>query len=147
MLQQSGRTWQGRTPARRSTDHGYHAHNRADRTDRATHGGAHSTAQTPGPTSGQTSGLPPGLPPGTPHARPHGTADRGTAYAAHAAGAHPDALPSFREARREALEAFEHAYLATLYEAVGGDIRQACSLSNLSRARLYELLRKHAIME
>jgi DNA-binding NtrC family response regulator len=84
---------------------------------------------------------------GPSHGRPHDTADEAAAYATHAGGAHPDALPSFREARREALEAFEHAYLATLYEAVGGDIRQACSLSNLSRARLYELLRKHAIME
>lgn len=59
---------------------------------------------------------------------------------------HPHALHSFREARREAVEGFERAYLAKLYAAARGDVRHACALSNLSRARLYELLRKYGIM-
>lgn len=95
-------------------------------------------------------------PPATPHEQasydgPHTTAGQGAPYTTRAPNAHPnahpDALHSFREARREVLESFERAYLTMLYDTVRGDIRQACSLSNLSRARLYELLRKHAIMQ
>lgn len=136
MLPQSSRPWQGRTPARRSTDVTHHGmHDRAGKMAHGVANGAAPSYASHGPSQGPS------------HGRPHDTADEAASYATHVGGAHPDALPSFREARREALEAFEHAYLATLYEAVGGDIRQACSLSNLSRARLYELLRKHAIME
>lgn len=61
-------------------------------------------------------------------------------------GSHPLSLPSFREGRREALEMFERTYLAKLHSTARGDIRQACALSNLSRARVYELFRKYGIM-
>ncbi|WP_353117799.1 sigma-54 dependent transcriptional regulator [Nitratidesulfovibrio sp.] len=54
-------------------------------------------------------------------------------------------LPSFREGRREALEAFEQTYLANLHAVAKADIRQAGALSNLSRARVYELYRKYNI--
>lgn len=56
-------------------------------------------------------------------------------------------FPTFREGRRDALELFEKDYLEHLYSVAQADIRQACALSNLSRARLYELLRKHRITE
>jgi len=54
-------------------------------------------------------------------------------------------LPSFKEARRDAVSHTEAAYLRKLAEASGGDVKRACSLSGLSRARLYELLKKHGL--
>lgn len=136
MIQQSGRQWQGRDQSRRSTDAYRPATNGA-----GAHGGqpAHGTP----PHGGQSAHDGP-----TAHGRQPGQANqRAPHILPDGGGAHPDSLSSFREARREALESFERNYLTTLYDAVGGDIRLACSLSNLSRARLYELLRKHAIMQ
>jgi two-component system NtrC family response regulator len=54
-------------------------------------------------------------------------------------------FPAFKEARRDAVSHMEAAYLQKLVEKSGGDVKQACTLSGLSRARLYELLKKHGI--
>ncbi len=52
-------------------------------------------------------------------------------------------FPTFKEARREAVGQLEADYLRELIEESGGNVKQACALSGLSRARLYELLKKH----
>ncbi|NHZ46532.1 sigma 54-interacting transcriptional regulator [Nitratidesulfovibrio liaohensis] len=58
----------------------------------------------------------------------------------------PHVIPSFREAKREAMESFERTYLSKLYAETQGNVQNACALSNLSRARLYELMRKYSIL-
>jgi two-component system NtrC family response regulator len=52
-------------------------------------------------------------------------------------------LKKFRLLRRDALDSFEKDYIAKLSKQANGDIKLACELSGLSRARLYELLKKH----
>ncbi len=52
---------------------------------------------------------------------------------------------TFRDFREETVSLAEKAYLERLMALSGGDIRKACRLSNLSRARLYSLLKKHKI--
>ncbi|MEF2145149.1 MAG: sigma-54 dependent transcriptional regulator [Desulfovibrionaceae bacterium] len=49
----------------------------------------------------------------------------------------------FKDARNQTQAHFELVYLAALAERSGGEIKKACQLSGLSRARLYELLQKH----
>jgi two-component system NtrC family response regulator len=46
---------------------------------------------------------------------------------------------------KQALEKFEREYLDRLMSENGGKIKEACSISGLSRTRLYERLRKHGI--
>ncbi|MBZ2172967.1 sigma 54-interacting transcriptional regulator [Nitratidesulfovibrio sp. SRB-5] len=58
----------------------------------------------------------------------------------------PHVIPSFREAKREAMESFERTYLSKLYAEAQGNVHNACALSNLSRARLYELMRKYDLL-
>jgi two-component system NtrC family response regulator len=54
-------------------------------------------------------------------------------------------FPTFKRARRKAVDAMEADYLMELIEHTGKDIPQACRVSGLSRARLYELLKKHNV--
>jgi len=65
--------------------------------------------------------------------------------AALEAEAAAEALTSFKNARRQAVDRMEAAYLRRLVEACSGDSRRACVMSGLSRARLYELLKKHNV--
>jgi two-component system NtrC family response regulator len=55
-------------------------------------------------------------------------------------------MGSLRDARRLVTERFERDYLRALRAATGHDVKKACAVSGLSRARLYELYRKHGIL-
>ena len=54
-------------------------------------------------------------------------------------------LPQFRDARETVVNQLEKAYLQQLAEQCGSDVAGACERSGLSRARLYELLKKHSV--
>ena len=59
---------------------------------------------------------------------------------------HPASLPTnYREARRRVLEQFDKEYFTTLRGVCRGDMSTACSVSQLSRPRLYELYRKYQL--
>lgn len=60
-----------------------------------------------------------------------------------ATGCYP--LPSLQIFRERVVDKAEADYLGTLMSATQGNIPKACSLSGISRSRLYELLKKHAI--
>jgi two-component system NtrC family response regulator len=51
-------------------------------------------------------------------------------------------LPSFRDYREDS----DKIYLSQLLSLARGNIREACRISNLSRSRLYDLLKQHRIM-
>jgi len=55
------------------------------------------------------------------------------------------AMPSFKDARRNVVDAFEQEYFNELVACVDGDPAKACKVSGLSRARIYQLLRKHGL--
>jgi two-component system NtrC family response regulator len=59
----------------------------------------------------------------------------------HAAGGGPDGLPPMREV----VETAEKRYLSELMQACGGDVREACVVSGLSRASLYSRLKKYGM--
>ena len=52
-------------------------------------------------------------------------------------------LPDIRKGRSEALAAFEKQYLKEVMRRTGGNIRQACRMAGLSRARLYALMKQY----
>ncbi len=54
-------------------------------------------------------------------------------------------FPSFKDARREIVDSMEKTYLDDLLAFSSRDFTEACKISGLSRARLYELLKKHGI--
>lgn len=54
-------------------------------------------------------------------------------------------LPPLQAFREQAIARAEADYLDTLMTASGGNIGKACNVSGVSRSRLYELLKKHAI--
>ena len=54
-------------------------------------------------------------------------------------------LPKFRDARETVVNQLEKAYMRQLADLCTGDATQACELSGLSRARLYEILKKHSV--
>ncbi|MFO7596316.1 MAG: sigma-54 dependent transcriptional regulator [Desulfocurvibacter africanus] len=54
-------------------------------------------------------------------------------------------VTAWSEYRKRGLENLEERYLSSLMNASGGDFRQALTLSGLSQARLYSLLRKHNV--
>jgi len=54
-------------------------------------------------------------------------------------------LSSLRDFREEAVSEAEKHYLENLLESTGGNIREACRVSGISRPRLYALLKKHGI--
>lgn len=55
-------------------------------------------------------------------------------------------LPStYKERRREVVDRMEGKYLREVLEYTNKDFKQACTVTGLSRARLYELLKKHSI--
>lgn len=62
----------------------------------------------------------------------------------------PNPGPGFRESGRirplrEVLDDTERQYITELMTAINGDVQTACSLSGLSRSRLYARLKKHGI--
>ncbi|KAF5053301.1 hypothetical protein DSECCO2_399890 [anaerobic digester metagenome] len=54
-------------------------------------------------------------------------------------------LPQFRDARETVVNQLEKAYLQQLAQQCGNDVARSCERSGLSRARLYELLKKHSV--
>ncbi len=57
----------------------------------------------------------------------------------------PENMPSLKEFREEGLAAMEKNYLKELMRITGGDIKEACRISGLSRSRFYSLLQEHQI--
>ncbi len=57
----------------------------------------------------------------------------------------PANLPRLKELRDATYASVEKDYLHALLKVTDGNIAQACRISDLSRTRLYELLRKHHI--
>ncbi len=56
---------------------------------------------------------------------------------------HQDALPAWKELRRETLEALEKDYFQELSRRAGGRVKDMARLSGLTQARIYELFKKH----
>lgn len=54
-------------------------------------------------------------------------------------------LPLLREIREDVIVRLEQKYLLQLVKICGNDVAAACARSGLSRARLYELLKKHSM--
>jgi two-component system NtrC family response regulator len=61
----------------------------------------------------------------------------------HPVPAGPGHLPKLQELRDNAIARVEKQYLRDLMAVAGDDIKQACSVSGLSRSRLYELIKKY----
>ncbi len=55
----------------------------------------------------------------------------------------PEDFPSFKEYRKAAVDATEREYLKRLLHLSQKDIEEACSVAEISRSRLYFLLRKY----
>lgn len=55
-------------------------------------------------------------------------------------------LPKFREFRKATITKEEKQYFEKLMTLSGGNIKNACTISGLSQSRLYELLKKHYIL-
>jgi len=55
-------------------------------------------------------------------------------------------FPSFKETRETTIRRMELCYLDELVNLCKGDMSKACQLSGLSRARLYELFRRHNVV-
>ncbi|MDD5168466.1 MAG: helix-turn-helix domain-containing protein, partial [Syntrophales bacterium] len=54
-------------------------------------------------------------------------------------------LPGWQEFRELAINKIEKQYLQDLLTVAGDNIKKACEISNLSRSRLYELLKKYQV--
>ena len=59
--------------------------------------------------------------------------------------AHDQELPPMREMIQSETAKLEKWYLSQLMARTGGDIKQSCQISGLSRSVLYEYLRKHGL--
>ena len=57
----------------------------------------------------------------------------------------PDSFPTLKQVREKTVSRMEAGYLRRLVRVVGSDAKTACEVSGLSRARLYELLKKHGV--
>jgi two-component system NtrC family response regulator len=72
--------------------------------------------------------------------------DRSRPAPTHHSEAGPaETFPDLRTYRDQQLALSEQRYLRNLMEITGGDIAASCSISGLSRARLYALLKQHSI--
>nr|WP_324291581.1 sigma-54 dependent transcriptional regulator [Corallococcus sp. BB11-1] len=56
-----------------------------------------------------------------------------------------DALLTYAESRRRALESFEHDYVEALLKLHGGKVSQAAAAADMDRVYLYRLLRRHGL--
>ncbi len=54
-------------------------------------------------------------------------------------------LPKMKELREKSIAAFENQYLQDLMQQTKGNVKEACRVSGLGRARLYELMKKHNV--
>ncbi|MBI2893373.1 MAG: sigma-54-dependent Fis family transcriptional regulator [Deltaproteobacteria bacterium] len=57
----------------------------------------------------------------------------------------PGTRPKFEQARREAIEAFERAYLASVLEECGGNVTEAARRTGMRRTSLQRLLKRHGL--
>ncbi len=57
----------------------------------------------------------------------------------------PNQLPTLKDLREKSISEMERKYLQDLMALTRGNIKEACRVSGLSRARLYELRKKHNI--
>ncbi len=57
----------------------------------------------------------------------------------------PKELGTLKEVRDTSVARIERQYLMDLMTITGGDIKQACRISDLSRGRLYALMKKHEV--
>jgi two-component system NtrC family response regulator len=57
----------------------------------------------------------------------------------------PSDLPRFKDYKARVLNELELAYLTDLLRLSRGDIGTACTISGLSRPRVYALLKKHSL--
>lgn len=55
-------------------------------------------------------------------------------------------FPTFKESRKKIINELEKAYIEELLAYTNKDFSKACHVSGLSRARLYELLKKHSVL-
>jgi two-component system NtrC family response regulator len=62
-----------------------------------------------------------------------------------ASGSPPAGIPTIREFRETVLKEAEVSYLRNLMDSTDWNIKEACRISGLSRARLYALLNRHGI--
>jgi len=62
-----------------------------------------------------------------------------------AASPNIDPLPDWKTFRRQALDVLEKDYCRNLYERTGGCVKEMAEISGVTRARIYDLLKKHAI--
>ncbi|WP_462323640.1 sigma-54-dependent transcriptional regulator [Desulfoplanes sp.] len=88
------------------------------------------------------------VPPATFHAQDSGERREATAASTPQVPAternlDPTTFPTYKKKREEAVFNMEKGYLTDLENLSEGDIVQACEYSALSRARLYQLLKKH----
>jgi two-component system NtrC family response regulator len=60
-------------------------------------------------------------------------------------GQHPQTMVSLKEARDRAIEIEEKKYLERLLAFTDGNIKKCCEISELSRSRLYDLLKKYQL--
>jgi DNA-binding NtrC family response regulator len=60
-------------------------------------------------------------------------------------GSAPQAQPSYREARAEAIARFERTYLSALIESTGSNASEAARRAKMDRPHLLALLRKHGL--
>ena len=56
-------------------------------------------------------------------------------------------FPNFRDFRETTCRRAEKQYLQGLIEAVGGEVREACRIADLSLSRMYALLDRHGIVK
>ncbi|MBU2551986.1 MAG: sigma-54 dependent transcriptional regulator [Proteobacteria bacterium] len=54
-------------------------------------------------------------------------------------------LPTWREYKDQGLAQIERQYIQALLDQTTGDIEMACKISEISRARIYQLMKKHRI--
>ncbi|GAB7078419.1 sigma-54 dependent transcriptional regulator [Megalodesulfovibrio paquesii] len=55
----------------------------------------------------------------------------------------PQTIPTFKGGRQQVVDAYEKQYFERLLQHIGADLDKACKVSGVSRARLYQLLKKH----
>ena len=58
---------------------------------------------------------------------------------------HKGMLISFKQYREQTINDAEQRYLGQLMDETGWNVKEACRVSDLSRPRLYALLKKHGI--
>ncbi|MBG0775706.1 MAG: sigma-54-dependent Fis family transcriptional regulator [Desulfovibrionaceae bacterium] len=97
-----------------------------------------------GSGAGDQTGVAPG-PSGAPGAAPSTASAPPGVSSGGAQGPAGGPVPTYKSFRASALAELERQYLTDLMAKSGGDMRTACALSGLSRARLYALLKERGV--